>query len=540
MSGQPYKYSTDIERFRNDYLNSLNLRAEIDKMNLDANVVYKKTGNLPPITQMADNRTTDEILADVEKLKRDLIGELAPIATPQFALQIISGIQASPLNSDGGLLNYFAQNITEFVTNLRKKYKYKIKGDQNDAVQFVLFVEDAYSKTRQLSGSVKTYFNRPLDQGVLGITVDDLNKVKSLMDEILIQYARGFSRGANAGITNAIITEIKEKLDAIRPNLDTSLRASYKTIINATPNLNLLNNQAILDSWQEYSNYLDALPTLNMLFTLGDQLKQASVNSKTDLSEQIAQNIYDLLPEINESRRINAMASANAPGPPPPPGQRGPGGGPGGGPRGPPPPIPPPPPGYSSSSTRPPISPSPSAYQSTKGKGFNLNFQNVHGPSNWNHVFNDSAYIEDVQEHVSEHEKRPLTDVKLIYAGKYLTSGYLNDKLSDSIIPPESTIYFELKQDQTQTPYRTQEDLLNKSQPPPLPPRNPTSYSSNYTSQPDTGYAMRPRPKPRSITAPTRSSTRYTGPDGSGFKRKKKFKDPSALISKMKSLMGNM
>jgi hypothetical protein len=515
MSGQPYKYSTDIERFRNDYLNSLNMRAEIDKMNLDANVVYKKTGNLPPITQMADNRTTDEILADVEKLKRELIGELAPIATPQFALQIISGIQASPLNSDGGLLTYFAQNITEFVTNLRKKYKYKIKGDQNDAAQFVLFVEDAYSKTRQLSGSVKTYFNRPLDSGAGGITVDDLNKVKSLMDEILVQYARGFSGNVNAGSTNGIITAVKAKIDAIRPNLDSQLRESYKNIIKGIQNLNMFDNEDILDSWQEYSNYLDALPTLNTLFTLGDQLKQASVNSKTDLSEQIAQNIYDLLPEISESRRINGMARRNMP-PPPPGGSQS---------RGPPPSyssVSGPPPQYgsssgSSSSTGPPISSSPSANQSVgRSSGSNFNFQNVDGTPRWSHTMPPNSDIGDLIKYVATHERTGPSDVRLKAQGIDLNNPSV--KLSQLPIPPGSTIEVQARNQKTQTTSRPKVT-------------NTTAFSRSYTPQPDTGTPMIPAP---------RSQARYTGPDGSGLKRKKKFKDSAALISKMKSLLGNM
>ena len=69
MSAQPYRYVKDIENFRNEYMNALSLRANIDDMNFQANKIYTETGALPPKSTMKDMRTTAEILMDVEKLK---------------------------------------------------------------------------------------------------------------------------------------------------------------------------------------------------------------------------------------------------------------------------------------------------------------------------------------------------------------------------------------------------------------------------------------------------------------------------------------
>ena len=55
MSGQPYRYVKDIENFRNEYMDALNLRANIDDMNFQANKIYKETGALPPKSTIRSN-----------------------------------------------------------------------------------------------------------------------------------------------------------------------------------------------------------------------------------------------------------------------------------------------------------------------------------------------------------------------------------------------------------------------------------------------------------------------------------------------------
>ena len=80
MSGQPYKKVTDIEKFRNEYLEALNMRQQLNDTVHQAVKNYKATGALPAVSQMKDTRTTSEILADTEKLKRDLAGTLAKVS----------------------------------------------------------------------------------------------------------------------------------------------------------------------------------------------------------------------------------------------------------------------------------------------------------------------------------------------------------------------------------------------------------------------------------------------------------------------------
>jgi len=53
MSGQPNRNPTDPAKFRQQYLANLSLEANINDKNLQANKIYKKTGEVP--SQMTDS-----------------------------------------------------------------------------------------------------------------------------------------------------------------------------------------------------------------------------------------------------------------------------------------------------------------------------------------------------------------------------------------------------------------------------------------------------------------------------------------------------
>ena len=184
MSGQPYRYATDPIKYRQEYMNVLGIQADIDDMNLQANKVYKQTGQLPPMSQMADTRTTAEIYADVQKLKLGIIRDLAPIADAQFASQIVETMYASPLNSNNKLIIFLAQRAPEIANNLKKIYSFKIKGDINDANVFVNFIEDMYNKSKASFASVESYFNKTGSEVERGINPDDINKTKEIILKI--------------------------------------------------------------------------------------------------------------------------------------------------------------------------------------------------------------------------------------------------------------------------------------------------------------------------------------------------------------------
>ena len=70
MNPNMVKTPTDSGLYRREYLRNLQLQAENDKKNLDANLIYKKTGQTP--SQPTDYRTTTEKAADTDGMRRDI------------------------------------------------------------------------------------------------------------------------------------------------------------------------------------------------------------------------------------------------------------------------------------------------------------------------------------------------------------------------------------------------------------------------------------------------------------------------------------
>jgi len=314
MSGQPYKYASDVEDFRRDYMAALGMRANLDDANLQANKQFKDTGSLPPQSTIKDTRTTPEILADTEKLKLNLIAELKPVCSTGMAQLVVQRIQQSPFNADGSLLVWFAQNAPELVTQLKKKYKFGIVGDDNDVEQMVAFIVYAFSATKELSGTVKSAFNRPTSSFRDTIDVGDLDKIKREFDEIIyrllskIQNVPAEERVATRGM-NATILETANQFKNLEKLLKSPELAQMKSIfINAHTEQQQHNFTDTLkdlsEGYKEYNDFVETLPPLGQLKLLLSQLDKSIVNANPSLSLQIVSNIKSLLP-TNE--RINKL-----------------------------------------------------------------------------------------------------------------------------------------------------------------------------------------------------------------------------------------
>jgi len=160
MAGFINKSEADITQHRQEYLNSLDLEIQLNKVVEEAVTTQKLTGQPNPITLMKDTRTTTQKLEDYEKLKIQLVKDLEPIADPQFAQMIIQRIVQSPLNVDNRLLIFTAQRIDELVKELKKVYKYGIKGDATDAEHFVNYIYKYYSDKNNIMLGTKALMNR--------------------------------------------------------------------------------------------------------------------------------------------------------------------------------------------------------------------------------------------------------------------------------------------------------------------------------------------------------------------------------------------
>lgn len=313
MSGQPYRYAKDIENFRNEYMDALNLRANIDDMNFQANKNYLETGALPPRSTMKDMRTTAEILMDVEKLKINIISEFKGVATPQMIQLVLQRVESSPLNGDGSFLIWLAQNVKEIVPQLKKKYTYGIAGDANDAENMYLFIAEMYSKTKDINTNIKSAFDRPI--GSDSIITGDFVKLKKSYEEISLRL-----------VSSPLITPLKIQIRdqfnyidefispqaavgavAAAPSKYDQLKQIFNNISqNATGAQQLGINHT---GYEALIAYTDKLPAPNQIRTVLDQLKKSENNTNPTLSVKILENLTSMLPTINESQSMNALAS---------------------------------------------------------------------------------------------------------------------------------------------------------------------------------------------------------------------------------------
>jgi len=307
MSGQPYRYPTDPDKFRDEYLRTLNLRADIDKTNLDANKVYKQTGQLPAVSQMTDNRTTSELLADVEKLKLELINDLKPVGSFDFASQLVQRIQNSPLNADGSLLKFFAQRAPEIVKQLQKNYKYKIKGDPNDVEQFAVFIESMYTSSKNLAGSVKSYFDRPQNSDSGLIKEGDLDSIKEQYKSIVSKLLLKASKFSGIRSLEAEFKTVGKKINDLSEFLSSNKYKEFQGLIRTE----ILNNPEIFgvdknlyELIVEFQGMLDKLPKATTILSLLSQLDKSINNKSPNLTSQILLNIDSLFPDIEVMKNI--------------------------------------------------------------------------------------------------------------------------------------------------------------------------------------------------------------------------------------------
>lgn len=327
MSGFPVKTQADINKYRNEYLETLRLQEQINDMNLQANKTYLLTGQLPPQSQLQDTRTSAEKLADIELLKQNLSTVFSPIAEPQFSNEIINKIMNSPLNIDNSLIRFLAQRGTEIVSNLQGLYPYKIRGDPNDLEQIVLFIKNMYAGQQDKFQSVKSYINSTQTQ-TQSNQILSANNIDPLITQFIdlkksIEIVRNSIPQNYTNAVNNNVNKIYDKINKIRNLLPTThqIELLLQDIDNPTgiqynnlPNTEQYNNVREPYSAQDMAAFfqlLEKLPKYNILNVLMIKAKSfiSSNNFKSLIStlqkiieelDAIKDNELDILVQIGE------------------------------------------------------------------------------------------------------------------------------------------------------------------------------------------------------------------------------------------------
>jgi signal transduction histidine kinase len=297
MSGQPNRKPNDPADFRQDYMDALNLRAKVDDYNLQANKQYKATGALPPaVTQMTDTRNTSEILADTYKLKQSIIDDFKDVASSAMASLVVQRVEQDPLNGDGSFLQFIAQNAPEIVVQLKKKYKFGIKGDSNDVETMISYMRNMYASIKDQTGTVKSFFDRPHGSTNMQSAVQtatDYAKLNADLRELSLKILR----------TNPQDVDLRELINSVVSVIQLSSGVANKDFIDGIDNqLQIMIDQPqfyepdFIDLYNEYKTVISQLPKPSQIRALITQLQKSSSNVNPELSKQILVNISSLFP----------------------------------------------------------------------------------------------------------------------------------------------------------------------------------------------------------------------------------------------------
>jgi hypothetical protein len=354
MSGQPYVYASDPEKYRAEYMRNLQERIDLDDQVLQAVKGYVSNGTLPGISQMPDNRTTAEKLLDVEKLKQMLVNDLRPVMETKTAQAFVQGLIQSPLNIDNKLVIFMTQRAPEIVSQLSKLYRVGIKGDQNDIATFVDFVNNMYNDKNKATTSVKGVLDRGIGStgGVVG--KEDLDSIRTMllnMSAEIDRYAQTIIGGPPQNQFNDLILSVIERMSYISDHLPTSqqLKQYYIDMNSQTPGavFNPQDAQMVFDIMNFISEEMPNKNTLNTLitdmnkqvqqffnFTIRKEAKEVNMyqpkqpNQKSPLEIgnfinrtllQYAINIDSIIPDMNSIQR--ALGGTHFPQPQPLPQQ---------------------------------------------------------------------------------------------------------------------------------------------------------------------------------------------------------------------------
>lgn len=306
MSGQPYRYSTDPEKYRAEYMEQLNTRAELDDTVLQAVKNYVNTGTIPPISQIPDTRTTSEKLLDIEKLKLGVIKDLEPIMSQDAAMAIIQGLTQSPLNSDNKLLIFFAQSGKALIDRLKEQYKYGIRGNANDIQTFVDFINNAYVRKQQGVNSVKQLIDGTIG-GASMLTKSDIEILKNNIgniraDLIALQRRPPLNNPFNHPMVPNLTANLNlavntlNQLAQVMPN-DTGIKRLMEYVANANP--------PIPNAIEAVNSFRENFPKKGILETLYNQIIKFVKEGNYNSADEAVIKLSELIPDAQTQNLLN-------------------------------------------------------------------------------------------------------------------------------------------------------------------------------------------------------------------------------------------
>ena len=316
------KNQGEQNRIRNEYKENLRKTIEMEEKNYRINNEFYKSGVLPASSQMADTRSANDKLNDILFLKKKIAGDMNELGSPDFISKVVDALSKSPLNLDNKLLQYTAQNGSEIAKSIKRRYEIGIRGDTNDVVLIVKFIENMYAETKASFKSIGDYIKSSVNQSKSG-AIDGENIKRNLSD--LLRKLSSYSNTLriqerdlklpdnlndnltvlqeNVILMNAIIDKLStiynsipdnktlQKIMEFVPRLGEYTSGTHNTNIIGAKNDFILNSE-ILSSALEVFNALPPYPTVdNLLSRAGVSLEHKNYEHSLKIFKEIF-NLY--------------------------------------------------------------------------------------------------------------------------------------------------------------------------------------------------------------------------------------------------------
>ena len=274
MSGQPVNTPLDIKKFRQQYLANLQQEIANDTKNLNANLIFKKTG-VPQ--QLMDTRSFNEKVNDVFRLKMDLRSGLKEITDNTQIDQVVEELNTNELQFASSALPYI-------IADLKPKYKYGVP-----ALVLLGYIR-AYIAKQERNFGVESGVQAEVGDRILlnqRLIMDNVIDKKDLQN-ILSDLS---DLKVSKQITNALVKTIREVQD-IMPDIQEILRR-----LNKIDNANVKDeiNQLLTASLRE-------LPTKDQVDGLLMRLED--MNQAKDRA-----GVESIILKLNEIFQINGDVS---------------------------------------------------------------------------------------------------------------------------------------------------------------------------------------------------------------------------------------
>jgi hypothetical protein len=301
MSGQPYNTPLDVAKARRAYLANLNLRAELDDKNLQANKVYTKTGQLP--VEQTDTRTLSEKLADIERQKIDMRSKLLEITDGQEAGKIVEALSPDQIT-------FLAQNFQPIKDQIKRNYALGVPAEA--FTDYLIRYIEKFNLTRGVELGIQQSSARELlaNQRTIMDNMASKSDVNDIDDAIRALGLQNSNLGRAIQVNLDQIQELLEYLPETFVELGKADNAIQKAqmieIINRIVE-NLPTKVELGTALSQLERARTARDTRSVILVL--QRLQELTDSGTDLAEEIAV----LRKIVDDNRPIENASVAVAP-----------------------------------------------------------------------------------------------------------------------------------------------------------------------------------------------------------------------------------